>query len=795
MAKKQNISNKLIETKDLLFIWKLIQNNLGIVLFVPMLAYLLGYVYTYRLPNVYGARAELLLKSTDTYDYQDKIYKGLGAYGVYMDVQNQIRILSSRDLIGEVIDKININTSYFIVGRIKKNEVFETGPFRSVVNVHDESLYEKLIKIEILDTLRYKLVYAKDGGQEEIVHRFDKELKTDDFDLTLIRRYRFNNENIAVLKSSDYEIIFHSRKHLIDKYQSHLAVFNLEHTSILDVSLTDGLNQRAKMFLDTLTHSYVDYSERIQIEVNENTLDNIEKQIDTISAFIREKEDELLNYQSNNDILSFEKEGDDFYEEYVLAKREKRELERKRGSVIALQAYLDESHDDRVLPPSFYIEKNDPYLLQEIGKIREKQIDIEIRKTHSEEENVNMKNLRREIGMLKSDVRAYLKNLLKALKNEIKLAEQFIVQYKAKVAKHPKSAQDISNIQRELDVNNEMYLFLLQKKTNTQIARAGILPQVRIIQQTVSLGVVEPDKTKIKRLFVLGGVILALLIALIRKLFFEKISNVSALADATSLSIAGGIPFVKNMEAAIMVDINPKSNLTESFRTIRTNLSFMGSAEGKRAKKILVSSFYPSEGKTFCSSNLATIISKGDKKVLLVDFDLHRPSVQKVCEISNEKGISNFMIGKATVDDIILRDYRPNLDVITAGPVSPNPSELILRKGVAELFAWAEKEYDYVIVDTPPFGILNDTNELIRFMDIYLVILNTKYTRRRGIEHIETILSKYENVSTGVILNNIKFNKLQQFYSKYSYKYSYGYNYGYGYGYGSGSYSTDYTDE
>ena len=123
-------SNKLIEAKDILFVWKMILKNLGFLIGIPLIAYGIGYVYTYRLTNIYGAKAELLLKSNETYDYQDPIYKGLGAYGVYMDVQNQIRILNSRDLIGEVIDKINIETSYFVVGRIKKVEVFETLPFR-----------------------------------------------------------------------------------------------------------------------------------------------------------------------------------------------------------------------------------------------------------------------------------------------------------------------------------------------------------------------------------------------------------------------------------------------------------------------------------------------------------------------------------------------------------------------------------------------------------------------------------------------------------------------------------------
>lgn len=124
-APAKELSNKLVETKDILFVWRIILKNLGFIVLVPLISYGMGYVYTYRLTNIYGAKAELLLKSNETYDYQDPIYQGLGAYGVFMDVQNQIRILNSRDLIGEVVDKINVETSYFVVGRIKKVEVLK----------------------------------------------------------------------------------------------------------------------------------------------------------------------------------------------------------------------------------------------------------------------------------------------------------------------------------------------------------------------------------------------------------------------------------------------------------------------------------------------------------------------------------------------------------------------------------------------------------------------------------------------------------------------------------------------
>ena len=790
---KNTPSNKLIEAKDVLFIWKIILKNLGFIIAIPLLAYALGYVYTYRLTNVYGAKAELLLKSNETYDYQDPIYKGLGAYGIYMDVQNQIRILNSRDLIGEVIDKINIGTSYYVVGRIKKVEVFETLPFKSTVTVLNPQLYELPLQVSILNKEEYSIEYTVGGNNVKYVYRFDEEATNSDFVLQLDRRYELDDENISELKESDYEIVFHTRNYLISKYQSSLNIENIEHTSVISLSVNDELALRAIVYLDTLTNTYVDYSKRQQLEVNENTLHNIEKQIDTVSILIQEKERELLMYKDENAILNINKEEDDYFTEYIAFTKDKRMLEQKRGSVEALTEYLKSSEDTRVLPPSFYIEENDEYLREAIGEVRKRQIRYEIDKTQKSEENKTMVQSLKEIAMLNNDILNYLENLLVAFNRQIEISDSFIKEYSNDIRKLPKSAQGVMNIQRELDVNNKMYLFLLEKKTNTLIARAGIIPQVKIIEKTVGTGIAYPNKTKIIRLFILGGFILAFLIAIIRKLFFEKIENVNDLAAVSNINIAGGIPYVKDMENPLMIESQPKSHVTESFRTIRTNLSFIGEKEEGKATKVLLSSFFPGEGKTFCSSNLANLIAKGSKKTLIIDFDLHRPKVHKMYNLQNVKGVSNFIIGKSEFDDIVIKDVYQNLDVITAGPIAPNPSELVLRDKVRELIDLADEKYDFVIIDTPPFGLLNDTLELTQYVNMFLIILNTRYTRKKGVEHINEMLEKFDKIGKGVVLNGIKESRLQYYYSKYTYKYTYGYNYGYGYGYGS-TYGSGYSD-
>ena len=182
-----------------------------------------------------------------------------------------------------------------------------------------------------------------------------------------------------------------------------------------------------------------------------------------------------------------------------------------------------------------------------------------------------------------------------------------------------------------------------------------------------------------------------------------------------------------------------------------------------------------------------------DKKVVIVDFDLHKPKIHKTFDLENKKGVSSFLIGNDdSIDDIVHTDLFENLDVITAGPIPPNPSEIVLKAKMPELFEGLEERYDYIIVDTPPFGLLNDAIELIKYLDIFVVVVNTKYIKHRGVRTIESLLEKHD-IDLGMVLNGVRKSRLQYYYSKYSYKYNY--NYGYNYGYGYGDAYSDYTEK
>jgi len=326
-----------------------------------------------------------------------------------------------------------------------------------------------------------------------------------------------------------------------------------------------------------------------------------------------------------------------------------------------------------------------------------------------------------------------------------------------------------------------MYLFLLEKKANTIIAKAGIIPESQIIETSRSTGVVSPDRQKLLYTHLTIGLVIAFIIVLIRSLFFEKIETFEELKSITHLPILGEVLYSKSAKASyIVVDIDPKSPVTESFRSLRTNMQYL--SPDIKSQVILITSNNPGEGKTFCSINLAAILAKASKKVLLLELDLHKPKIHIGLKMNSEVGMSTLLIGKSKPEEVILKTPVENLDVILSGPTPPNSSELLLSSYLPELLFYAKSKYDYVLIDTPPVGLISDAIVLMQYANATFFVLNTNYANKNSINNVQDIIATNKVANVAFILNGVKQRKSKYYYNRYAYGYGYG---GYGYGYGN----------
>ncbi|MBN8704123.1 MAG: polysaccharide biosynthesis tyrosine autokinase [Bacteroidetes bacterium] len=782
----QNKQSQLVDIDDLKLILRVFLANWYVILGAVVISYFIASVYTYKLTDIYAARTQILLKSNDQYNKQSLISENFNYYQSYMDNSNEMRVMRSFDLIKESLTKLNLDVSYFIVGRLKTTEMFESTPFYVKVFSINPSLYEEFLKFRIINPEKYEISYLRDGLEQTKVGYFGKEFIDPDFKFLVTKTGTINSESIDYLKATEYKIQIHDIQNLIYKYQASISVENPEYTNILQVTVEDEVPGRAVLFLDTLAKVYIENTLKSRFDVNRNTISYIERQMSEVTTILNSIEDTMQDYKENKAILDLTKEEQDYFTKISSFDTRKSEIKLQLEAMSDLEKYIIEDKDPAFLPPSAYLVNGDHFLTESVAKLYSFQIQKNSVLSGSTEKSFPIQELDQNISKLKANVLTYISNLRNALSSRLENIEIEIGRYVSGIKSIPQKQRDLVNIQRQLDINEKMYVFLLERRSSAIIAKASIVPETRIIESARSIGVVRPNKTKIAYTFVGIAVGIALLFIFIRSVLFMKIESLEQLKKNTTVPIFGEIIYSDlAKDSYIVVDADPKSLITESFRTVRTNLEYVGSSTS-RSKTILVTSNNPGEGKTFCSINLAVIIAKAGKKVMLIELDLHKPKVQVGLKMTSDIGVSNILIGKADVKDCILHSAYENLDVILSGPNPPNASELILSPKLEEMLNYTKEQYDYIIIDTAPVGLISDALIIMKQTDAVLFVANTKFASKQTIKDSNDIILTNKMKNVGYVLNSVKQKKSRYYYNRYGYGYGYGYGSygGYTYGYG-----------
>ncbi|HRF81366.1 MAG TPA: GNVR domain-containing protein, partial [Flavobacteriales bacterium] len=644
-APKPQQRGSIIDAKDLRYFIRIVSKNWYLVVIALLLSAVLSYLYSYKLPDIHGASTQILLKDQDVYDYQSQVYKSLGYVQSYSDIVNQKRVLTSYDLIDATLSKLDFDISYFIVGRFKTTQVYGTLPFVVQMDVLDPKLYDRPFDLQVLDSTKYEISFDRNGRLEKRVFRFNEDVRDPEnqFFLKVQRMPLVSDRELQRASGTDYQFVRHERSGLVKKYKSRIDVSNQDYTTILDVTVEDEVGVRAKMFLDTLSKEYIRYSLQSEFDINRNTIDYIDKQLAEVSVILERHEDELQSYKENKDILNLTREEGLYFTELVKYDQMRREQELEIQSLDALEDYVRGNGKENLLPPAIFI-ADDQFLKQTVGQLYTMQMERNEALFTAKLENAVVQRLDSVIQLNKANLLTYIKNARKAIQGRVGDLQQQVHDYEGLIRKLPKSHRDILNIERRLQVNEKMYLFLLEKRASTVIARAGIIPKTKVIESARGRGVVRPDKMKIFYTFMLGGGLLSMLVVFIRVMFYDRIENADQLKELTNLPVFGEIiNSEKAEENYVVVDSDPKAAITESFRTVRTNLEYVA-VEGGRGKVVLVTSYRPNEGKTFCSVNLTAILSKADKKVLLLELDLHKPKVATGLGLSSAVGLSSVLI-------------------------------------------------------------------------------------------------------------------------------------------------------
>jgi capsular exopolysaccharide synthesis family protein len=769
-----------IEASELRPYLKLLWKNAWVFAVLGVAGYVSGRLVTHRQLDIHSATAELLLKPEEGDDVRMRMLGELNGKRATDDVQNQLRIVKSYDLVGQAVDRLGEPLDCFFVGRIRTTQVpaFSNLEIAALPGLFHPEMLGRDIDLFVENDRTYRLVYTRPGGEEvEEVHTFGMAIEGPDVAMTV--RYVGEPTQLDAAKRQHFRIRVYDRDGRIAQFRSGLTVENVERTSILTLRATSTLPGRAKQFLDTLAAAYIGYTQDAQLESGLQTEGFIDRRLTDLVAIMDSLERETERYRASHQVLDLDREQTDQFNALVSLEAQQRTLDVRIASVSNVLDAMATGADQAGLPPVRGLVSEDPALAQLIARLADLRSQRTAALIDVTPENYQVRRLDSALRSTQFTLKRYLEDSRRSMQAEQRKISGEVAQLEQKLGNIPAARRDLLALERKLEVNEDLYVFLLEAKANTFIQRAGVAPSASIVEQARSGGIVGPDKRRTIAIHTGLGLLFAAGIAVLRFLFFTRIESLDELKDIATLPVLGAIPHYESIQdQSIAILSAPRSEVTEAFRGIRTGLNY--SLPRERCATVLVSSLHPGEGKSFVSSNLAAVLAKAGKRVALLDFDLHKPKIHTYLHLPNRKGISSYLMGDCDLNGMCQTGPIPTLDVFTSGPIPPTASELVLNPGVNTLLEDLRKSYDYIVLDTPPLLLITDALVLMQHADAGLFVLNTSRANHRAVRKLEELLSASTAARATLILNNVRLARWQRVVSRYATKYGYGYGYGYG---------------
>ena len=531
--------------------------------------------------------------------------------------------------------------------------------------------------------------------------------------------------------------------------------------------------------------------------VSENTVIFIDEQLIGIQDSLHKAETDLQVFQEGNDFMDLGAQSSEMFNRLKDIERRKSELELSIKYYQNLQDYINKNIDDLnklIVPSAMGIQD------QMLNKLVLELVALSSKKAEqlatSTEKNPFIQTIDEQIIQTKKQLLENITNMINNTNVTIEELSNQIAAYEEQIKQLPTTQRAYLGYERKFALNDELYKFLMQKRAEAQIVMASNSPDNSVIDEArVSRArKVAPRSMMVYLVCLVLGCGIPAAFIFLKEIFNTKILERSDIEKITKLPIIGQIPYTSprdiNSSSTLVID-SPKSPVSEAFRSIRTNIEYIVQGKDKCIFSVIADS--PGIGKTYISINMASIYAMYGKKTLLVGMDLRKPRLYQEFGISNKVGVSTYLAGKASVDEIIQPSGKlPTLDVLTAGPVPPNPAELIASDRCTQLFSELKEKYDYIIVDTPPLLWVTDALLLMKHVDTSIYVIRQAVSNKKAFENVINDLEQ-RGLSVSLVVNGINYQGI------YGYRYSYGYGgygYGYGYGYGRGyGYGHGYYDE
>lgn len=701
-----------------------------------------------------------------------------GSTNMVRNIEDPMNSLNSFSLITSTISDLNFEVGYYSEkkGILKQTtEMYSKSPFQVTIDKSHIQPINSKFYITILSDSTFRLSAL--NKESALYNYIDNNVTSIDVPLYIDTICKFNKTitgkyyKFSVTSNKDWDPSKHDTKNIYYFELYHiegLAKFYLKNleiepksmlSSIIDVKFTGNNINKSIIFLNAYVNKFLEENLAKKNKIAVNTIDFIDTQISDISDSLSNSESQLRNFRTANLLatdLSFQ--GQQTYSQMERLEAERSDLKIQQRYYNYVISYLQTNEDVSGVVPPISANITDPIMNTLITDLVAYNTERSSIVSNNNEKNLFLAQLDQKIRNQKQAIIENVMNNLNTINLTLNELDYRADKLAKEIANLPRTEMNMVNIQRKFNLNDVLYTFLLQKRSEAAIALASNYPDYEVLEPARAITSVKTKpKTTINYLIALFiGFLIPTMLLIIRLLLNDKISSVFDTEHILDRPILGTIYNNRKKYEAVIQE-SPNSAISESFRNLRSSIFLK--LKSDQSKIILVSSSQPQEGKSFISFNIAASIASVGFKTVLIDCDLRRPVLHHKFSKENSMGISNYLVRKAMPDDIINETNTENLSFIMAGPLLPNPSELLSAGALDGLIESLKSRFEYIIMDTAPIQLVSDSIQLMKYSSMIILVVRLNTTKKDTFRSAINALDMNEITNYDIVLNDLTLDK------------------------------------
>lgn len=669
---------------------------------------------------------------TQVYNYTDKI-------------QAESFVIRSNEVILNAISNLDYKISYFLKGRIRTTELYPNIPFKIEIIQQDSVNFDRGIYIiEALDQNTFK-ISEPSAEKAKLTYHYGQ----------LISMGNMKFRVTTIVPKGNYSFKFNVREDFIGRAMGVNVAEAARFTNVMSLSLADGNPVFAADILNAIMKEYIKYDLIQKQRSAKQTVEFIDSQLGFIDTEAGKSGSSLANFKTQNKIIDLGSSTSASVGKLAEFERQKTDLKIKQIGIKQLEDQINSSRSkiEIGLDLDGDLNSNLGKLVTQVNLLLNNR-DAKLAQFNADSQPV--KQIDNQINAVKNSIKVSINNMRLQNDQVIRFIDGQISEVNNNIGTIPSKEQKFVKLQTNFEVNNKVRSYLSEKKLEAEMNAASIVSGAAIVNMAYpSYYSISANGNKVYTFAILVGLGIGMgLILLVRFLnpyIYDK-ETVEGLTHTPIIGVIRKFPsYIDGDNRQALSIAKPKSVFAESVRSVRTNLSFL--ASHKQSKIICVTSEISGEGKSFVTINLAGTLALIDKKVILIAADLRKSRLHKAFDVDNKKGLSSVLSGQHKLEDVLIHDEVHQIDFIPSGPVPPNPSELLHTAFMQDLLRRLEKEYDYVLVDTAPVGLVSDAIPLIRQSDVNLFVIRSGVSQQRAANIPERLSREYGLTNLAIILN------------------------------------------